>query len=49
MVCMRATDMIAELALAVQNKLTLPQLLAVIHPHPTFCEMVYEAAEAAEK
>ncbi len=46
LVCPRATDLIAELALAVQKGLTAAQLREVIHPHPTFCEMVGEAAEA---
>ncbi len=40
----RATDMIAELALAVQLKLTAAQLARVIHPHPTFCEAIGELA-----
>lgn len=48
MVCHRATDLIAELALAVTNKLTLKELAAVVHPHPTFCEMVGEAIEAVK-
>lgn len=44
LVCQRASDMIGELALAIQKKLTVQELLQVIHPHPTFCEMIYEAA-----
>lgn len=45
----RATDLIAELALAVQLKLTVKQLAQVIHPHPTFCEIIGDIAnELAE-
>ena len=46
MVCPRATDMIGELGLAVQRGVTADQLAHVIHPHPTFCEMISGAAEA---
>ncbi|MCD8375176.1 MAG: FAD-dependent oxidoreductase, partial [Oscillospiraceae bacterium] len=46
LVCPRATDMIAELALAVQRGVTAAQLAAVIHPHPTFSEMICAAAAA---
>ena len=42
----RATDLIGELAVAVQRGLTAKELAAVIHPHPTFCEGVRAAAEA---
>ncbi len=45
LVCQRATDIIAELALAVANGLTVEQIARVIHPHPTFVEAVLEAAE----
>lgn len=45
LVCPRATDMLAELTLAVQQKLTIAQLGAVIHPHPTICEMAAAASE----
>ena len=44
LVCPRATDLIGELSLAVQRKLTAGELAAVIHPHPTFCEMISGAA-----
>lgn len=44
LVCPRATDLIGELTLAVQRGLTASELAAVIHPHPTFCEMVLAAA-----
>ena len=45
LVCPRATDLIGELTLAVQRGLTASELAAVIHPHPTFCEMVLAAAQ----
>ena len=44
LICPRATDMIAELALAVRNELTVADLVCTIHPHPTVSEMVREAA-----
>lgn len=45
LMCERATDMLSELSVAVVNKLTVAQLLAVIRPHPTFNEAVTEALE----
>ncbi len=47
LMCERATDMIAELATACVNRLTSAQLIRVMHPHPTFCEAIAEAAEAS--
>ncbi len=44
LVCPHATDMIAELALAIRNNLTAADLVGTIHPHPTVSEMVREAA-----
>jgi len=40
-----AADVIQELALAIRNELTVEELAATIHPHPTFGEAVCEAAE----
>ena len=45
LVCPRATDMVGELTLAIQKGLTADDLSAVIHPHPTFSEMLFGAAE----
>lgn len=45
LVCPRATDLIGELALAVKEKLTIGQIRSVIHPHPSFCEMISGAAK----
>ena len=44
----RATDLIAEATLAVQNGLTLEQLDLTIHAHPTLPESFFEAALAAQ-
>jgi dihydrolipoamide dehydrogenase len=44
----RATDLIAEAALAIQNGLTLEQLDLTIHAHPTLPESLMEAALAAQ-
>lgn len=44
LVCPHATDMIAEVALAMQAGLAVHDLAATIHPHPTVSEMVREAA-----
>ncbi len=43
--CVRATDMIGELALAISKGLKLHEAAAVIHPHPTVMESVGEAYE----
>lgn len=42
-----ATEMIAELALAMQTGVTAEQLHHTIHPHPTLSEAVMEATAAA--
>src|SRR2546425_5888752 len=44
----RATDLIAEATLGVQNGLTLEQLDLTIHAHPTLPESLMEAALAAQ-
>ncbi|MGH7760121.1 MAG: dihydrolipoyl dehydrogenase [Candidatus Dormibacteraceae bacterium] len=44
----RATDLIAEATLAVQNNLTLEQIDLTIHAHPTLPESLMEAALAAQ-
>ncbi len=44
LVCPHATDMIAELALAIKGKLCAADLVSAIHPHPTVSEMVRDAA-----
>src|SRR5712664_1584928 len=44
----RATDLIAEATLAIQNGLTLDQVDLTIHAHPTLPESLMEAALAAQ-
>lgn len=46
LVCPRATDLVAELALAISLNCTAAQLAAVIHPHPTVSELVASAARS---
>ena len=46
LVCPRATDLVAELALAISLGCTATQLAHVIHPHPTVSELVSSAARA---
>ena len=40
MICPDATNMIGELTVAVQKKMTVSELKEVIHPHPTVVEMI---------
>ncbi|MGL4993886.1 MAG: dihydrolipoyl dehydrogenase [Bacteroidales bacterium] len=40
-----ATDMITELALAIQQGLTNHEIAHLIHPHPTVCESILESVE----
>ena len=49
LVCPHATDLIAELAVAVVNGLTLDDLIRTIHPHPTLSESIRFAALAARQ
>ena len=42
-----AADLISEAAIAIQNKLTIKDMVKVIHAHPTLSEAVMEAAEQA--
>ena len=44
LVCPRATDLVAEVALAIHLGATAADLAATIHPHPTVSEMIMEAA-----
>ncbi|MFZ5753611.1 MAG: dihydrolipoyl dehydrogenase [Bacillota bacterium] len=43
-----ATDLIAELALAIKNQLTPEQVIEVIHAHPTTAETIHEAVLSLE-
>ena len=42
-----ATDLIAELAVLVQNRCKGSQLADTIHAHPTLAEAIWEAVESA--
>ncbi len=44
----RATDMIGEIAAAMNAESTVEELGLAIHPHPTICEAIMEAAHDAE-
>lgn len=44
MVGPHVTDMIAEAVLAMKNELTVDEVVATIHPHPTLSEVTQEAA-----
>lgn len=46
--CVRGTDIIGELALAISRKMKLHEVASVIHPHPTVMEAVGEAYEDIE-
>lgn len=45
--CGRASDLIAEVTLAIKNRLTAREIAATVHPHPSFAEALYEAARMA--
>ncbi|HDJ67108.1 MAG TPA: dihydrolipoyl dehydrogenase [Nitrososphaeria archaeon] len=47
MVGAHVSELIAEIALAMRNGLTIEQLARVVRPHPTYSEIITEAAEAA--
>lgn len=49
LMCERASDIAAELALAVNCHLTVDDLLHSVRPHPSYCEAVWEAAAALKK
>ncbi|MBR4434520.1 MAG: dihydrolipoyl dehydrogenase [Clostridia bacterium] len=48
LMCPRATDMIAELALAIKMGASIEDIASTIHPHPTVSEVVAEAAHDHE-
>jgi dihydrolipoamide dehydrogenase len=43
-----ATEMLSELELAITNELTLDEIHATIHAHPTLSEAIHDAALAAQ-
>jgi dihydrolipoamide dehydrogenase len=42
-----ASDLIAEIGLAIETSRTLDEIASTIHAHPTLSEIVMESAEAA--
>ncbi|ADN69262.1 dihydrolipoyl dehydrogenase [Mycoplasmopsis fermentans] len=42
-----ATDYISEIALAMEQEVSVKELAYTIHPHPTYSEIIWEAARAA--
>ncbi len=46
--CERAGDLVAELALAVDRRLTVGDLLHTTRPHPSYCEAITDALRALE-
>ena len=44
LMCGRASDIVAELAVAIGNGLTVQDIANVIHPHPSFVEAVMDTA-----
>ncbi len=44
----RATDMIGEIAAVMKSEGTIDELADTIHPHPTICESILEAAHDVE-
>lgn len=48
LLCGRAGEIVAELALAVNQKITVDALLRSVRPHPSYCEAVGDALRALE-
>ena len=44
-ICPHATELIGELAIAVEKKMTLNEFAKVVHPHPTISEMMWGASK----
>lgn len=44
-ICPHATELIGELAIAVQKKMTLKDFAEVVHPHPTISEMLWNVVK----
>lgn len=42
-----ATDYISEIALAMEQEITVNEIAKTIHPHPTYGEIIWEAARSA--
>ena len=44
----KGTELIAEMGLALDQELTIDEIHATIHAHPTMSEVIHEATLAAE-
>jgi len=44
-ICPHATELIGELAIAVEKKMTLKDFAKVVHPHPTISEMLWNVCK----
>ena len=44
LLCARATDMVSEFAVAIRQHMTMEQMADIVRPHPTFSEMITDAA-----
>ena len=44
LLCARATDMVSEFAVAIRQQMTMEQMADIVRPHPTFSEMITDAA-----
>lgn len=49
LLCERASDIVAELALAINKRLTARDLLCSMRPHPSYCEAVTDAVRLLEE
>ena len=47
--CERATDLIVEVASAINNRETIDKMLNTIRPHPGFSEAITDALEIIER
>ncbi|MBG0730942.1 dihydrolipoyl dehydrogenase [Mycoplasma sp. 'Moose RK'] len=41
-----ATDLISEIVISMDNEVTIHEIAAAIHPHPTYSEIIWEAARS---
>ena len=49
LMCERASDIADEIALAINNDLTIGDLCTTARPHPSFCEAITDVAEALKE
>lgn len=49
MICDRATDIISEFSLAIQNEMTIKDMLNNVRPHPSYVETITELLESIDE